>query len=334
MTEKKQPLVILTGPTAAGKTILSLQLAKAIGGEIISADSMQVYRHMDIGSAKILPEEMQGIPHHLIDILEPTEEFNVVTFQKEAKKCIREIYERGHIPILAGGTGFYIQAVLYDIDFTENEENAACRRELEKLAEKKGNSFLHKMLEEVDEKSALAIHENNRKRVIRALEFYQMTGKKISEHNETEREKEAAYNACYFVLTDDRNLLYERIDRRVDHMIKDGLVEEVASLKKMGCTKEMVSMQGLGYKEILSFLEGDITLERAVYLVKRDTRHFAKRQLTWFRREKDVIWVPQNEFHYEEEKILAFLFNNLEKRGIYPNRTEYTEEQQIYVKEL
>lgn len=326
MMERKQPLVILTGPTAAGKTALSLQLAKAIGGEIVSADSMQVYRHMDIGSAKIRSEEMQGIPHHLMNILEPAEDFNVVFFQKAAKECIKEIYSRNHIPILTGGTGFYIQAILYDIDFTENEEDTACRKELEKLAEEKGNSFLHKMLEEVDKKSALAIHENNRKRVIRALEFYRMTGKKISEHNEAERKKEAAYNACYFVLTDDRHLLYDRIDQRVDHMINAGLVEEVISLKKMGCKKEMVSMQGLGYKEILSYLEGNISLEHAIYLIKRDTRHFAKRQLTWFRREKDVIWVPQNEFAYNEPKILAFLLENLKQKGVCPNGIEYTEE--------
>lgn len=326
MTEKKQPLVILTGPTAAGKTALSLQLAKAIGGEIISADSMQVYRHMNIGSAKILPEEMQGIPHHLIDILEPNEEFNVVTFQKAAKECIKEIGSRNHIPILTGGTGFYIQAVLYDIDFTENEENTAYRRELESLAEEKGNSFLHQMLEEVDAQSASVIHENNRKRMIRALEFYRMTGEKISEHNEAERKKEAAYNACYFVLTDERQLLYERIDQRVDHMIEDGLVKEVAFLKELGCTREMVSMQGLGYKEILGYLEGDISLEQAIYLIKRDTRHFAKRQLTWFRREKDVIWVPQNEFGYEESKILAFLLEKLEQKGICPNQRKQLEQ--------
>ena len=326
MTEKKQPLVILTGPTAAGKTALSLQLAKAIGGEIISADSMQVYRHMNIGSAKILPEEMQGIPHHLIDILEPNEEFNVVTFQKAAKECIKEIGSRNHIPILTGGTGFYIQAVLYDIDFTENEENTAYRRELESLAEEKGNSFLHQMLKEVDAQSASVIHENNRKRMIRALEFYRMTGEKISEHNEAERKKEAAYNACYFVLTDERQLLYERIDRRVDHMIEDVLVKEVAFLKELGCTREMVSMQGLGYKEILGYLEGDISLEQAIYLIKRDTRHFAKRQLTWFRREKDVIWVPQNEFGYEESKILAFLLEKLEQKGICPNQRKQLEQ--------
>lgn len=323
MTEQKQPLVILTGPTAAGKTALSLQLAKAIGGEIISADSMQVYRHMDIGSAKILPEEMQGVRHHLIDIMEPAEEFNVVIFQKLAKACIRDIRQRGHIPILTGGTGFYIQAVLYDIDFTENEEDTACRRELEKLAKEKGNTFLHQMLAEVDEKSARIIHENNVKRVIRALEFYRMTGEKISEHNETEREKEAAYTACYFVLTDERERLYERIDKRVDRMMENGLVEEVEALKNMGCSRDMVSMQGLGYKEILDYLDGSISLERAVYLIKRDTRHFAKRQLTWFRREKDVIWVPQYEFYYETPKMLAFLLEQLEQRGIFHSGIKY-----------
>lgn len=316
MTEKKQPLIILTGPTAVGKTELSIQLAKAVGGEIISADSMQVYRHMDIGSAKIRPEEMQGIRHHLIDIFEPGEDFNVVTFQKLAKKCIQEIYSRGNLPILAGGTGFYIQSVLYDIDFTENEEDTACRKELERLAKEKGNVFLHEMLKEADEKSAAAIHENNVKRVIRALEFYKLTGKRISEHNEAERGKDAAYNACYFVLNDNRDILYKRIEERVDRMMENGLAKEVALLKKTGCTRDMVSMQGLGYKEILSWLEGEISLERAVYLIKRDTRHFAKRQLTWFRREKDVIWVQKSEFLYDNERILAFLLKKLREKEI------------------
>ncbi len=318
MIQHKQPLIILTGPTAAGKTALSIQLAKKTGGEIISADSMQIYRHMDIGSAKIRPEEMQGVRHHLIDVMDPSEEFNVVIFQKMAKECIQGIYDRGHIPILTGGTGFYIQAVLYDIDFTENEEDPDYRRELEKLAEKKGNIYLHNMLREVDEASALAVHENNVKRVIRALEFYKMTGKKISEHNEAERKKDAAYQSCYFVLNDDRKTLYQKIDSRVDGMIADGLVEEVKRLKQMGCHKHMVSMQGLGYKEILCFLEGEISLEQAVYLMKRDTRHFAKRQLTWFRREKDVIWVPKNEFSGTNgtEEILDFLLNKLEEKGM------------------
>lgn len=295
-TNQKPPLIILTGPTAVGKTALSLRLAKAVGGEILSADSMQVYQHMDIGSAKIAPEEMEGIPHHLIDVLEPWEDFNVVLFQKMAKEAMAGIYERGNIPIITGGTGFYIQAVLYDIDFTENEENTEYRRELGRLAEEKGNAYLHGLLQEADPESAKAIHENNRKRVIRALEFHKLTGRKISEHNENERKKEAAYNAAYFVLADDRDILYRNIDARVDRMMEAGLVEEVKRLRDMGCTKDMVSMQGLGYKEILGYLEGEISLERAVYLIKRDTRHFAKRQLTWFRRERDVIWVPKNQF--------------------------------------
>lgn len=316
MKHTKHPLVILTGPTAVGKTKLSIHLAKAIGGEILSADSMQVYRRMDIGSAKIRPEEMDGVPHHLMDVLEPSEEFNVVLFQKMVKKCLTGIYERGHIPILTGGTGFYIQAVLYDIDFTENEENTVYRQQMEALAKEKGNAHLHAMLREVDAASADAIHENNVKRVIRALEYHMLTGSKISEHNEAEREKEPAYNACYFVLNDERSLLYERIDERVDTMLEQGLVEEVTALKESGCTKEMVSMQGLGYKEILSYLEHEISLERAIYLIKRDTRHFAKRQLTWFRREKDVIWVPKNEYAYDDAAILNFMLQKLREKGI------------------
>ncbi len=311
MTNQKPPLIILTGPTAVGKTALSIRLAKAVGGEILSADSMQVYRHMDIGSAKIRPEEMEGIPHHLIDVLEPQEDFNVVLFQKMAKKAMEGIYERGNIPIITGGTGFYIQAVLYDIDFTESEENTSYRKELERLAEEKGNAYLHGMLKGADPESAKAIHENNRKRVIRALEFHMMTGRKISEHNENERKKETAYNAAYFVLTDDRDILYQNIDVRVEQMIEAGLVEEVNRLRNMGCTKDMVSMQGLGYKEILSYLEGEISLERAIYLIKRDTRHFAKRQLTWFRRERDVIWVSKNQLRSCGESCEDYLLKNL-----------------------
>lgn len=309
--EKKKPLLILTGPTAVGKTKLSIQLAKAIGGEIISADSCQVYKHMDIGSAKITAAEMEGIPHHLIDVLNPTEDFNVVIFQHMVKACLEEIYAKGKIPILAGGTGFYIQAVLYNIDFTENEDNSTFRQELEELAEQYGNAYLHDKLRKIDPKSSEIIHANNRKRVIRALEFFHLTGKPISEHNEAEGQKESAYDSRYFVLTDEREKLYSRINERVDKMIEDGLVEEVQSLVKLGCHKDLVSMQALGYKEILAYLEGRCTLEEAVYLIKRDTRHFAKRQLTWFRREKDVIWVPKNEFAYEDDKILSFMLSKI-----------------------
>lgn len=312
----KRPLIVLTGPTAVGKTKLSIALAKAINGEIISADSMQVYKHMDIGSAKITVEEMQGVTHHLIDVLEPTEDFNVVIFQQKCRECMEGIYERGHIPILTGGTGFYIQAILKDVDFTENEEDTLYRRQLEELARSEGAQVLHEILLKVDPKSAEAIHQNNVKRTIRALEFYHLTGLKISDHNEKEKEKESAYDSCYFVLNDERNKLYERIDQRVDEMLSQGLVEEVEHLRRLGCKKGMVSMQGLGYKEILSFLEGEITLEEAVYLIKRDTRHFAKRQLTWFRREKDVIWIDKKEFMYDDKKILSFMLEKMAQAGI------------------
>lgn len=305
--EQKKPLIVLTGPTAVGKTGLSIRLAKAVGGEIISADSMQVYKHMDIGSAKIKKEEMDGVAHHLIDILEPSEPFHVVTFQKLCRQAMEQIYANGRIPILTGGTGFYIQAVLYDIDFTENEEDTAYRGMLEALAKKEGPQYLHNMLQKADKKAADAIHPNNVKRVIRALEFNKQTGMHISEHNETERQKESAYASAYFVLHDDRQRLYERIEKRVDDMLAKGLVQEVERLKAMGCTKDMVSMQGLGYKEILCFLEGECSLEEAVYRIKRDTRHFAKRQLTWFKREKNVIWVNKQDFDYDEEAILKFM---------------------------
>ena len=314
----KKPLVILTGPTAVGKTALSIRLAKEIGGEIISADSMQVYKGMDIGSAKILPDEMQGVPHYLIDELAPDEEFHVVRFQQMAKAYLQQIYQRDHIPIIVGGTGFYIQALLYDIDFTENKNDDAYRQELEQLATEKGAEYLHQMLAEVDPRSAQDIHANNVKRVIRALEFYHETGKKISEHNEKERQKTSPYNFAYFVLNDDRNRLYHRIDQRIDIMLDDGLVEEVKALKAKGYTRDMVSMQGLGYKEILDYLAGEISLEEAVYRIKRDTRHFAKRQITWFKRERDVIWLSKEEFHYQDDRLLQYIKEQLQKQGILP----------------
>lgn len=315
-TEKKKPLIILTGPTAVGKTAASIGLAKAIGGEIISADSMQVYRYMDIGSAKIMSEEMNGVCHHLIDVLEPEEEFNVAVFQKMAKEAMQGIYERGHIPIVVGGTGFYIQALLYDIDFEKGEENTDYREELEAYAKDHGAQALHDRLREVDPKSADAIHANNVKRVIRALEYYHETGTQISEHNEAEREKESPYQFAYFVLNDVRSHLYERIDHRVDLMMEQGLLDEVTALKNRGCTRKMVSMQGLGYKEILDYLDGKDTLEEAVTILKRDTRHFAKRQLTWFRRERDVRWIQKEEYGYDEEKILQAMLEILREKEI------------------
>ena len=287
----KQPLVILTGPTAVGKTALSVALAKRIGGEIISADSMQVYRHMDIGSAKVTREEMEGVPHHLIDCLEPSEEFHAAAFQQMAKQAVKSILDAGHIPVIAGGTGFYIQSVLYDIDFSEAEPSPEIREALEAFAREEGAMALHRRLEAVDPEAAGQIHPSNIRRTIRALEYYGQTGKPISEHNRTERSRESAYRHAYFVLNMDREHLYRRINDRVDEMMRQGLVGEVERLKEMGYDRSYVSMQGIGYKEILSFLDGECTLEEAVEQIKLATRHFAKRQLTWFRRERDVIWV-------------------------------------------
>lgn len=312
----KPPLIVLTGPTAVGKTKLSLSLAKAVDGEILSADSMQVYRHMDIGSAKIRKAEMQGIPHHMIDILDPWESFNVALFQEKSKECIREIYGRGRIPVVTGGTGFYIQALLRDIDFTENDEDTGYRRELEQLAAGKGAACLHNMLKSVDPEAAEAIHVNNIKRTVRALEYYHLTGERISEHNEQESQKPAAYNFCYFVLNDDRERLYARIGQRIDEMLAEGLAEEVKRLRDMGCHRGMVSMQGLGYKEIMAWLEGETTYEEAVEILKRDTRHFAKRQLTWFRRERDVIWIDKAAFGYDEDRILEYMLGELAAKNI------------------
>ncbi len=302
---EKKPLVILTGPTAVGKTNLSIRLAKIIDAEIVSADSMQIYRYMDIGSAKISNEEMNGVRHYLIDELMPDEPFNVVLFQKRAEAALQQIYEKGKIPLIVGGTGFYIQSVLYGIDFEQTKEDTAYRQELVRLLNEKGPHYLHEMLAKADPEAAREIHANNSKRVIRAMEYYHLTGTPISVHNEVQRKKESPYACCYFVLSDDRASLYERIDARVSQMIKDGLLKEVMHLKEMGYDKSLISMQGLGYKELLAYLEGEYPLEEAVRIIKRDTRHFAKRQLTWFRREKDVIWMNKKDYGYDEEKILA-----------------------------
>lgn len=323
MDEKKSPLIVLTGPTAVGKTSLSINLARAVEGEIVSADSMQVYRYMNIGSAKITREQMQGIPHHMIDILDPRESFNVAMFQEKSRECLAQVYGRGHIPVVTGGTGFYIQALLKNVDFSgeerfngEKEEPGAYRKYLEMLAEEKGAAYLHELLRQADPASAEAIHANNIKRTVRALEFYHLSGQRMSEHNRQEKQKTSIYNSCYFVLNDQRERLYSRIEQRVDEMLEEGLVEEVKALKRMGCHKGMVSMQGLGYKEILAWLEGECTYEQAVEVLKRDTRHFAKRQLTWFRREREVIWVEKDKFDYNDEKILEFMLEKLRERGI------------------
>lgn len=310
----KMPLIILTGPTAVGKTEISIRLAKAVNGEIISADSMQVYKFMDIGTAKILPKEMQGIKHYLIDVINPTEDFNVVMFQRMAKTAMEKIYSQGKIPIIAGGTGFYIQALLYDTIFEETEESNY-RKELTQYYEQYGAHMLHEKLKEIDTISYEQIHENNVKRVIRALEFYHDAGYPISRHNIEQQHKKSPYNFVYFVLNDNRMRLYDKIEHRIDAMIRDGLVKEVANLLSMGCTKDMVSMQGLGYKEIIPYLNGECTLEEAVYILKRDTRHYAKRQLTWFRRQKDITWIDKPSFSSVED-MLQFMLLQLTYKQI------------------
>ena len=314
----KQPLIILTGPTAVGKTALSIRLAKALDGEIVSADSMQVYRHMDIGSAKITAQEMEGVPHHLIDVLDPWEEFNVAAFQKMALQAMEGIYARGHLPIITGGTGFYIQALLYGVEFEEDPEDSPVRRELYDLARREGESapqVLHAMLAQVDPESASAIHPNNVKRVIRAIEYFRLTGTPISRHNAAMRKKEADYHFLYYVLTMDRERLYGRIDKRVDQMLSQGLVEEVSRLREMGCCRGQTAMQGLGYKEILDYLDGKCSLDEAVYVLKRDTRHFAKRQLTWFKRERDVRWLNLDGEPGEQDRVFSQIMKECGEEG-------------------
>ena len=313
LAENENRLVVISGPTASGKSEIAVELARKIGGEVISADSMQVYRHMDIGSAKITLEEMMGVPHYMIDVAEPTENFDVARFAEEAKAHVRDIQRRGKVPILCGGTGFYIQAVTRDIDFTESGSDEAYRSELAKYAETYGNEALHARLREIDPESADAIHANNVKRVIRALEYYRQTGEKISEHNTRESERPSPYDLHFYVIHCDRQALYDRIDRRVDFMMDMGLIDEVMYLKAMGLTRDMVSMQGLGYKEMLDYLDGMYDLEEAVRILKRDSRHYAKRQITWFKREKEAVWIRREDFNNDTFKIVDFLVNDLRK---------------------
>jgi len=308
MDNQKTKLMIIAGPTAVGKTSASLRIAKEIGGEIISADSMQVYRGMDIGTAKISKEEMGGIPHHLIDICDPEEDFSVIRFKDLAREAVKDISSRGKIPIVVGGTGFYIQALLYDIDFTEYDDDTSNKTRDSILERFDGGdpAKMHAYLQAIDPESAAVIHMNNIKKVIHAIEYFEITGKKISEHNSEERAKSSPYDFKYFVITDDREKIYNRIDMRVDKMMEDGLVEEVKVLRKRGLTQKNISMLGLSYKEIDDFLNGLISLEEAVRLIKRDTRHFARKQLTWWKREKEITYIDKRDFP-DEDAMITFM---------------------------
>lgn len=305
----KKPLLILAGPTAVGKTAVSVELAKRLSGECISADSVQVYRGLDIGSAKVTTEEMQGIPHHLIDVLEPKEHYDAVRFQAMAEEAVSGIYERKHLPILVGGTGFYIQALLYGIGFSkEPEEQGEIRARLEKEAVAPGGAErLYAQLKDIDPKSTEKIHAHNLRRIIRALEYYELHGSPISLHNEEERQKAPVYDAAFFVLTDDRECLYERINSRVDKMMEQGLLRETEELYEQGFRSQDSVMQGIGYREMLSYLEGKYSLKDAAELIKKNSRNYAKRQLTWFRRERNVNWVDISEFNYKKDKIVQWI---------------------------
>lgn len=292
----KKPLFILAGPTSVGKTDISIELAKILDGEIISADSMQVYKYMDIGTAKPTIEEMDGVPHHLIDVVYPDQDFSVAVFREMAGQLIDDILKRGKLPMVVGGTGLYVNSLTYSLDFTETISDQKYRDYLNKIADELGNSYIHNMLKDIDIDSYNRLHENDRKRIIRALEIYKHTGKTISEYQRQSREKDIEYDLCMVGLIMDRQKLYDRINLRVDIMMEKGLLDEVKRLLSMGYTKDLTSLQGLGYKEIISYLEGEYSLEGAIYNIKQGTRHFAKRQLTWFRREERMHWVNLDDF--------------------------------------
>lgn len=286
---KKIPLVVIAGPTASGKTALSIEIAKLIGGEIVSADSMQIYKYMNIATAKPTEEEKQGIEHHLMDFLEPTVAFSVSDYCEEAKKAISDVCKRNRIPIVAGGTGLYIDSLVNGVDFGEMPENRAVREELLKLAETDGKEAVHKILEEIDPETAKKYHPNNLRRVVRAIEFYRVTGQTISAH--AAEEKESPYNYVYFCIDWDRAELYDRINRRVDMMFEQGLEDEARAILNMGIENTSTAMQSIGYKELFSYFDGQRSFDEAVEEIKRNTRRYAKRQLTWFKRNENIIWL-------------------------------------------
>lgn len=305
----KKPLVVIGGTTACGKTDVGVLLAQNINGEIISADSMQIYRDMDIGTAKPTSEEMKNIKHYLIDEINPDEEYNVMIFQKKAKQYMNEIWKKGKIPILVGGTGFYINALVYDTFFEETEQDNTFRNNMYAFAEQYGADALYEKLKKVDSVYAQTLHANNVKRVVRALEYHHFTGKLFSEYNTEQKQKQSPYHTAMIVLTMERKKLYERIEKRIDNMIDRGLLQEVDTLLKKGYTQQLVSMQAIGYKEIIPYIHNEISLEQAIYDLKKNTRHFAKRQLTWFKRQTNGFWVDMTEQNLQKatDEIINYL---------------------------
>lgn len=305
----KQKLLVIAGPTAVGKTELSIRLAKELNGEIISADSMQIYKHMDIGSAKVSEEEMDGIKHYLIDVINPDIPFSVADFKEYGETALKEILNKAKLPMIVGGTGLYINSLTCNMTFTEAEKDDEYREYLEKLAIEKGNEYIHEMLKKCDIISYNEIHANNRKRVIRALEVFKLTGKPFSSFNAGDDFYNSNYDIYYYVLTMNREKLYERIDKRVDIMMERGLLDECIKLKNMGYTSHMQSMQGIGYKEILYYLENKISLEEAVNMIKQGSRNYAKRQLTWFRRDKRCVFLDKDIM--SDDEIVIKIINDI-----------------------
>ncbi len=308
----KKKLLILAGPTAVGKTAISVELAKTLDGEIISSDSMQIYRLMDIGSAKVTKEEMDGIKHHLIDIVDPTDEFSVSEFHDKAKETIEQISSRGKLPIVAGGTGLYINSLIFNYSFGETNKNEEYREYLNSLAEEKGKEYIHELLKDIDPLSYEKLYPNDLKRVVRALEVHNVTGRTIHELNAESDIYDIPYDVNYYVLTMDREKLYERINKRVDLMVNEGLIDEVKRLRDMGLTKDMQSMKGIGYKEILMYLNEEISYEEAIYLIKKGSRNYAKRQLTWFRKDPRVKWIDKDNFSNDHE-VAEFIISDFRK---------------------
>jgi len=294
--QNKPNIAIIVGPTAVGKTDVSIGAAKALEGEIISADSAQVYKYMDIGTAKISTNEMQGIKHYMIDEVTPDQSFSVAQFRDRADQYIREITGRGKLPIIAGGTGLYINALLNNLEFTKSVGDEDFRQRMQEIADNKGNEYLHEMLKDIDFEAYQRLHANDVRRVIRALEVYEFTGKTISHFQEESKKLPPRYHYAFVGLTMDRQKLYDRINKRVEVMLEKGLIQEVKGLLEMGYSRDLVSMQALGYKEIIQYLEGEISLDEAVFILQRDSRHYAKRQLTWFRRDERIEWFDVDKY--------------------------------------